>query len=76
MGDLGAAIIKIESPDLGVESQQARCGSGPQERAGRRIFYDLAARSDALLTNFRPSVLDRLQRDDDHVCAHPPEERR
>jgi crotonobetainyl-CoA:carnitine CoA-transferase CaiB-like acyl-CoA transferase len=39
---------------------------------GRRVFYDLARRCDALFTNFRPSVLERLQLDYPRVRAHAP----
>jgi CoA:oxalate CoA-transferase len=40
--------------------------------AGRRVFYDLARRSDAVFTNFRPAVLERLELDYARVRAHAP----
>jgi crotonobetainyl-CoA:carnitine CoA-transferase CaiB-like acyl-CoA transferase len=91
LGDLGAEIIKVESPELGDKTRELGPSLGAmtahfaalnrnkrsvalnlKSEGGRRIVYDLAARSDALLTNFRPSVLDRLQLDYDHVRAHAP----
>lgn len=39
---------------------------------GRRVFYDLARHSDALFTNFRPSVLERLELDYARVRHHAP----
>jgi crotonobetainyl-CoA:carnitine CoA-transferase CaiB-like acyl-CoA transferase len=91
LGDLGAEIIKIESPELGDKTRELGPSLGAmtahfaalnrnkrsvalnlKSEGGRQIFYDLAARADALLTNFRPGVLDRLQLDYDHVRAHAP----
>ena len=91
LGDLGAEIIKVESPELGDKTRELGPSLGAmtahfaalnrnkrsvalnlKSEGGRRIFYDLATRADALLTNFRPSVLDRLELDYDHVRAHAP----
>lgn len=91
LGDLGAEIIKVESPELGDKTRELGPSLGPmtahfaalnrnkrsvaldlKSPGGRRIFYDLAAHADALVTNFRPSVLDRLELDYDHVRSPAP----
>jgi crotonobetainyl-CoA:carnitine CoA-transferase CaiB-like acyl-CoA transferase len=91
LADLGAEVIKVESPDHGDKTRELGPSLGPlsahfaalnrnkrsvaldlKTEAGQRIFYDLARRADALFTNYRPGVLERLKLDYEHVRAAAP----
>ncbi len=96
LGDLGARVVKIESPDTGDDTRgwgppfvrgpdqgpgaTNRATAGPEistyflacnrnkesvtvdlkDPAGKQALAELVRRSDVLLENFRPGVLDRL----------------
>ena len=83
LGDLGADVIKIETPGGGdgtrrfgpyfVAGESAYFLSINRNKRslvlnlkledGRKIFYDLVRRSDVVLENFRPGVVERLKID-------------
>jgi crotonobetainyl-CoA:carnitine CoA-transferase CaiB-like acyl-CoA transferase len=81
LGDLGADVIKIESPDHGDGSRyMGKPLLGPRESEyyiglnhgkrsllvdlkadeGRRIAHRLVGKSDVIIQNFRPGVMERL----------------
>jgi crotonobetainyl-CoA:carnitine CoA-transferase CaiB-like acyl-CoA transferase len=85
LGDLGATVVKVETPDTGDDSRGwgppfVRPAGGDRESTyflsanrnkqsitldlksddGRATLEALVSRSDVLLENFRPGVLDRL----------------
>ncbi|WP_109472059.1 CaiB/BaiF CoA transferase family protein [Ornithinimicrobium cavernae] len=85
LADLGARVIKVETPGHGDESRTwgppfvdgsdgeavstyfLSCNRGKESISldlksaeGRELLSDLIARSDVLMENFRPGVLDRL----------------
>ena len=82
LSDLGAEVIKIETPegDLGripsvapIHGQSGLFLTFNRNKksvvinlktdAGRALFYDLARKSDVIIDNFRPGVLERLKID-------------
>ena len=89
LGDLGAAIIKVEARETGDPFRNHHGGlygghflaynrnkrsltlDLKQER-GREIFLELVARSDVLIENFRPGVLDRLGLGNNVLMARNP----
>jgi formyl-CoA transferase/CoA:oxalate CoA-transferase len=70
--ELGPSLGAMTAHFAALNRNKRSVALNLKTEGGRRIFYDLAGRADALLTNFRPSVLDRLQLDYDHVRAHAP----
>ena len=92
LGDLGAEIIKIETPNAGDDTRQWGPPFIAGESAyflsinrnkksltlnlnteqGRNIFYDLAAKCDVLIENFRPGVTEKLQIDYETVSKKNP----
>ena len=91
LGDLGAEVIKVESPDgdqtrylppyfvgddsvyyLSVNRNKKSIAIDLKTAKGRELLLDLAKKSDALIENFRPGVLDRLWMTSDEVLAQCP----
>jgi crotonobetainyl-CoA:carnitine CoA-transferase CaiB-like acyl-CoA transferase len=83
LGDLGADVIKVESPGGGDSARRTPPHFYEGEsiyfmalnrnkrsvvidlavKAGRRVFYDLAEKSDVVVDNLRPGVLEQLEID-------------
>jgi crotonobetainyl-CoA:carnitine CoA-transferase CaiB-like acyl-CoA transferase len=81
LGDLGADVIKVESPEGGdiarftpphfhrgesiyfmsLNRNKRSIVIDLAKPAGRKVFYDLASRSDVVLDNFRYGVLEKLK---------------
>ena len=79
LADMGAEVIKIESPrgDLGRNAAIAGIGETSsifltfnrgkksvvldlKTDEGKKVFFDLLEKSDAVMANFRPGTMDRL----------------
>jgi crotonobetainyl-CoA:carnitine CoA-transferase CaiB-like acyl-CoA transferase len=91
LGDLGADVVKIESPDgdqtrhlpphfiedeslyyLSVNRNKRSVVVDLKTAQGRKLLLDLAGRSDLLIENFRPGVIERIWMPVDEVLAlHP-----
>ena len=83
LGDLGADVIKVESPRGGDSARRTPphfyrgesiyfMALNRNKRSvvidltveeGRRVFYDLVAKSDVVIDNMRPGVLEQLEVD-------------
>jgi len=80
LGDLGADVIKIESPAgdsarftpphfyrgesiyfMSLNRNKRSVAIDLADPAGRKVFYDLASRSDVVLDNLRYGVLEKLK---------------
>jgi crotonobetainyl-CoA:carnitine CoA-transferase CaiB-like acyl-CoA transferase len=79
LGDMGAEIVKVETPGVGDDSRRYPPFIGEdsayfmnlnrnkksitlnlKSARGKRVFFDLARRSDVIIENFRPGTMDRL----------------
>ena len=92
LGDLGAEVIKVESPKGGDSARRTPPHFHRGEsiyfmalnrnkkstvidlakKEGRRVFYDLAAKSDVVIDNLRPGVLEQLEIDHNTLIEHNP----
>jgi crotonobetainyl-CoA:carnitine CoA-transferase CaiB-like acyl-CoA transferase len=91
LSDLGAEVIKIETPegDLGripsvapINGQSGLFLTFNRNKEsvvinlktedGLRLFYDLVAKADVVIDNFRPGVLERLKIDYPTLCTINP----
>jgi CoA:oxalate CoA-transferase len=92
LGDLGADIIKIETPDVGDDSRKYPPFVGSESayfmnlnrnkrsitlnlksESGKKIFFDLARKSDVIIENFRPGTMERLGIGHDEIKKHNPD---
>lgn len=79
LGDMGAEIIKVETPGVGDDARRYPPFIGEDSAyfmnlnrnkksitlnlktdRGKRVFFDLARRSDVIIENFRPGTMERL----------------
>ncbi|MHC1727811.1 MAG: CaiB/BaiF CoA transferase family protein [Syntrophobacteraceae bacterium] len=92
LGDLGADVIKVESPNGGDSARQTPPHFHKGEsiyfmalnrnkrsvvidlsvKEGRRAFYDLVKKSDVVIDNLRPGVLEQLEIDHQVLVKYNP----
>ena len=92
LGDMGAQIIKIETPGVGDDARRYPPFIGDDSAyfmnlnrnkksitlnlktdEGKRVFFDLVAKSDVIIENFRPGTMERLGLGYDQVTMRNPD---
>lgn len=92
LGDMGAEIIKVETPGTGDDSRRYPPFIGDDSAyfmnlnrnkksitlnlktdEGKKVFFDLTQKADAIIENFRPGTMERLGIGYDQIRSYNPD---